>query len=163
MPWPTIFFFTVINILNYLDRALVASVLPILVAELSLTNEQGGRLVSTFVLGYFIFSPIFGYLGDRYNRPCLMAVGVFLWSLATIATGLAGGFWVFVAARVMVGVGEASFGAVAPGYIKDLIRDPIKVNSALSLYFSAYLSAMPSDTSWAASLRSTIPGARLFM
>lgn len=30
-----------------------------------------------------IFAPLFGYLGDRYNRKIIMSVGIFLWSLTT--------------------------------------------------------------------------------
>ncbi len=129
--------FTAINLLNYLDRYLVAAVLPLIMAEMALTNEEGGRLVAAFVFGYFLFSPVFGYLGDRFNRPKLMALGVILWSLATIGTGLANGFALFFAVRIVVGIGEASFSTIAPGFLKDRIGDPIKLNSALAIFFAA--------------------------
>lgn len=128
---------TLLNTLNYLDRYLVAAVLPILSAEFALNNEQGGQLVSAFVVGYFIFSPLFGYLGDRLPRPLLMAFGAALWSLATIGSGLATGFWIFVFMRVLVGIGEASFGTISPGYLKDRLNDPIRLNTALSIFFAA--------------------------
>lgn len=129
--------FTLINICNYLDRYIVNAVLPLLLVEMSLTYEQGGRLVSAFVLGYVAFSPIFGYLGDRVSRPFLMFLGVFLWSLATFATGAAWSFGLFFAARIFVGIGEASFGTIAPGYIKDHSSDPAKLNMRLSIFFTA--------------------------
>lgn len=128
---------TLLNTFNYLDRYLVASVLPILSAELLLNNEQSGRLVAAFVVGYFLFSPLFGYLGDRLKRPWLMAAGALLWSAATIGSGLATGFWIFVLMRILVGVGEASFGTISPGYLKDQLNDPIRLNNALSIYFAA--------------------------
>lgn len=132
-----VFLFTAINLLNYLDRYLVAAVLPLLIQEFSLTNEEAGRLQSAFVIGYVIFSPFFGYLGDRMSRPYLMTFGVVVWSLATVCTGLSTGFSLFIFARIMVGMGEASFGTAAPGYLKDKFQDPVKVNSVLAIFYSA--------------------------
>lgn len=137
MSTPALVFLTLLNILNYLDRYLVSAALPEIISDMSLTNEQGGRLVSAFVIGYVIFSPIFGYLGDRYRRPLLMTVGVFLWSLATFTSGLATTFWTFFFCRVLVGVGEASFGTIAPGYIKDRIQDPARITRAFAIFFAA--------------------------
>jgi MFS family permease len=137
MPKLHLVLFTAINLLNYLDRYLVAAVLPLIMSDMALTNEQGGRLVAAFVFGYFLFSPVFGYLGDRFNRPKLMVLGVMVWSLATIGTGLASGFAMFFAVRILVGIGEASFSTIAPGFLKDRIGDPIKLNSALAIFFAA--------------------------
>lgn len=137
MPKLHLALFTAINLLNYLDRYLVAAVLPLIMSEMALTNEEGGELVASFVFGYFLFSPLFGYLGDRFNRPKLMALGVVVWSLATIGTGCAQGFAMFFAVRILVGIGEASFSTIAPGFLKDRIGDPIKLNSALAIFFAA--------------------------
>ncbi len=132
-----VYVFTLLNILNYLDRYLVAAVLPGLKGEFLLTHEQSGQLQSAFVIGYVIFAPIFGYLGDRINRPRLMAFGAVLWSLATICSGLSQSFEAFFLSRIMVGVGEASFVTTAPGYIKDRFLTIEKINRALALFFAA--------------------------
>lgn len=137
MPILSILLFTLINLLNYLDRYLVPAVLPLIMTQYSLNNAQAGRLVSAFVYGYFICSPIFGYLGDRYSRPKLMAIGVILWSVATLTSAYAASFMILFMARIAVGVGEASFGTITPGYIKDRIRDPLKVNRVFSIFFAA--------------------------
>lgn len=132
-----IIFFTLVNALNYLDRYLVPAVLPLIISECSLNNTQAGQLVSAFVFGYFLCSPVFGWLGDRYSRPLLMMVGVALWSMATLGSAVAATFATLLLARVAVGVGEASFGTIAPGYIKDRLTDPLKINRAFSIFFSA--------------------------
>ncbi|MFN8391342.1 MAG: MFS transporter [Bdellovibrionota bacterium] len=132
-----LYFLTTINYLNYLDRYLVAALLPVLSKQFDLSAESGGRLVSAFVFGYFLFSPIFGYLGDRYHRPRLMALGVTIWSVACLSCAAVGAFSTFLFFRVLIGVGEASFGTIAPGYIKDHIDEPDKLNRALALFFSA--------------------------
>ncbi len=131
-------FLTSINILNYLDRYLVPALLPLIQIDFMLNKEQSGRLVSAFVLGYVVFSPIFGYLGDRMNRPLLMAIGVGVWSLATMASAYVATLVAFFLARAMIGIGEASFGTIAPGYIKDRGGgDTVAVNNALSIFFCA--------------------------
>jgi MFS transporter, Spinster family, sphingosine-1-phosphate transporter len=110
-----------LNLLDYLDRYLMASLGPLVKAELGLTNTAFGFLGTAFMLVYFLASPLFGYLGDRRGRLRLMAGGAVLWSLATSLT-----FWVpsypfLVATRGLVGVGEASFGTLAPAYLADIL------------------------------------------
>lgn len=50
-----------------------------------ISNGQAGALQTAFICSYMVFAPIFGYLGDRYNRKIIMAVGIFLWSITTLA------------------------------------------------------------------------------
>ena len=135
---PSLAFLTLVNLLNYLDRYLVAALLPVISLELSLSKEAGGRLVSAFVIGYVIFSPIFGYLGDRLQRTRLMAFGVLLWSLATVAGGSMYSLLPFFICRMLVGVGEASFGTISPGFIRDKMGGGAeRINNALSVFYCA--------------------------
>lgn len=138
-PMPTLHLLLVfsINLLNYLDRYLTAALLPFLQRELSLGYEQGGRIVSAFVLGYVVCAPFFGYLGDRWRKLPLMALGVVLWSAATALSAWGTSFALFFLTRVLVGVGEASFGTITPGYIKARIAEPVRLNNAMALFSSA--------------------------
>ncbi len=128
---------TILNIFNYLDRYVVHAMLPVIALQFALGHEQEGQVASAFVIGYTLFAPIFGVLGDRYRRPTLMFIGVLVWSLATILSGLAGSFLLLVGARILVGIGEASFGVMAPGYIKDFEKDPIALNKKLAIFYVA--------------------------
>ena len=49
-------------------------------------DESAGLLQAIFIVGYMCFSPVFGYLGDRYNRKYLMCAGIFFWSGVTLAS-----------------------------------------------------------------------------
>src|SRR6185295_17892234 len=98
---------TALNLLNYLDRLVVAAVLRPLSRELGLSNFVAGSLATVFLVGYFLTSPIFGALADRGPRKGLIALGVAVWSAATFASGLASGAASLIAARAIVGVGEA--------------------------------------------------------
>lgn len=137
MPYRLILFLSLVNILSFFDRYIVQAVEPILKVDLGLTNQQSGLLGAAFVVGYCIFSPLFGFLGARVDRRLLMFIGLVAWSLCTALTGLSTGFLSFFCARALVGVGEASFGAIAPAYLKGRIPDTIKLNTALSLFYVA--------------------------
>ena len=112
--------FTGLNLLNYLDRLVVAAVLKPLRDELHLSNLIAGSLGTVFLLGYILTSPIFGKLADRGPRKGLIAMGVGIWSAATFISGLATGTASLVAARAVVGVGEASYATLAPTIIDDI-------------------------------------------
>jgi MFS family permease len=111
---------TAINLLNYLDRFIVAGIVPDLQAALHIDNEQVGRLQFLFVISYVVLSPAAGYLGDRFPRKYLIAAGVTIWSLATMASGLSETYGHLLVARAFIGAGEAGYATVAPGIISDL-------------------------------------------
>lgn len=136
--WPvaSLVVLTGLNLLDYLDRQLLASVLPPLQAELGLRDEQAGTIATAFMLGYFLTSPIFGYLGDRLPRRWLIAAGVFVWSLGTLLSGHAHAYVMLIIFRVLVGFGEASFGTISPGWIADLFP-PRRRNNAISWFYLA--------------------------
>jgi predicted MFS family arabinose efflux permease len=137
LPYRLIAFLTLINILNFFDRYIVQAVEPLLKSEFGLTNQQSGLLGAAFVVGYTIFSPLFGFFDNRVDRRILMACGLVAWSLFTGLTGLASGFLFFVIARMLVGVGEASFGAIVPSFLKGRVQDMVALNSALSIFYVA--------------------------
>jgi len=142
---------TALNLLNYLDRYVVAAVLAPMSKELALNDTSAGFLATVFLVGYFATSPFFGALADRGQRKGLIALGVGVWSLATAATGLTGdspritiplgGTQIdlpvaLVAARALVGVGEASYATLAPTIIDDL-APPEQKGRWLSVFFIA--------------------------
>ncbi|MGC8520658.1 MAG: spinster family MFS transporter [Steroidobacteraceae bacterium] len=109
-----------INLLNYLDRYVVSAVLPELKrAPLGLDDFQLGTLMSGFLIVYMLAAPLFGRLGDRGSRTRPIAIGVFLWSLATGLTGLARNYLQLLGARAAVGIGEAAYGTIAPSLLAD--------------------------------------------
>jgi len=127
---------TGLNLLNYVDRQVLPAVLPRLQEDFHLDDSQAGTIGTAFMLGYFLTSPFFGYLGDRLRRGWLIAGGVLVWSLATVLTGVATSFALLVFFRVFVGFGEASYGTLSPSWIADLYPPPRR-NTALSVFYVA--------------------------
>ena len=135
-PFWTLFILTGLNLFNYLDRYVLSAVALPLQREMHITDGQVGRIVTAFMLGYFLTSPLFGYLGDRSSRKWLIAGGIFVWSLGTVLTGLAGTFAMLLAFRVLVGVGEASYATISPSLISDSYP-AAKRNVALTIFYAA--------------------------
>jgi MFS transporter, Spinster family, sphingosine-1-phosphate transporter len=127
---------TGLNFLNFIDRAVIAAVLPEVTKDLGLSDFKGGLLNTAFLIGYFVMSPLFGARADKGTRKALITLGVLMWSVATVASGLATGFWTLFAARVAVGVGEASYAVLAPTIIDDIFP-PERKGSALSTFYLA--------------------------
>jgi MFS transporter, Spinster family, sphingosine-1-phosphate transporter len=127
---------TALNFVNYIDRAVIAAVLKPMRGELALSNFEAGLLNTAFLIGYFVTAPMFGARADKSARTGLIALGVVIWSVATMASGLATGFWTLLAARVVVGVGEASFTVLAPTIIDDVTPAGGK-GKALAVFFLA--------------------------
>lgn len=75
-----------------------------------------------FISSYMVLAPVFGYLGDRYNRKYLMCGGIAFWSLVTLGSSFIPQerFWLLLLTRGLVGVGEASYSTIAPTLIADL-------------------------------------------
>ncbi|MDD3580803.1 MAG: MFS transporter, partial [Desulfobacca sp.] len=138
---------TGLNLLDYLDRYVIAALATPIKLELGLSDRAFGLLGTAFFLVYLMSSPVFGYLGDRWGRIRLMATGAVLWSLATSLAAWVSTYSGLLVARGLVGLGEASFGTLAPAYLADvlpitrrarylgLFYATIPVGAALAYYF----------------------------
>ncbi len=113
---------TGINLVNYLDRYLVPPVLPSIRHTFGISGAQAGMLVSAFFIVYMLASPPIGWLADRYSRRRIIAAGVVLWSLATLLSGWAPTYDWLLAARALVGIGEAAYACIVPAVIGDLFN-----------------------------------------
>lgn len=126
-----------INLFNYIDRQVLAAVLPKIEDEYlrgdPFAKTKLGWLTTAFLVSYMVLAPLFGWLGDRMSRWFLVAVGVVLWSLASGASGLAETYMLLLLTRCLVGVGEAAYGPTAPTLISDMY--PIKVRGRVLAWF----------------------------
>uniref|UniRef100_A0A8C9SVV7 Protein spinster homolog 1 n=1 Tax=Scleropages formosus TaxID=113540 RepID=A0A8C9SVV7_SCLFO len=127
-----------INLLNYMDRFTVAGVLPDIEQFFGIADGQSGLLQTVFICSYMFLAPIFGYLGDRYNRKFIMCGGITFWTLVTLASSYTPKdyFWALLLTRGLVGVGEASYSTIAPTIIADLFVNE-KRTKMLSIFYFA--------------------------
>ncbi len=124
-------------LLSFADRVIFGLVLKPIKSSLHFTDSQLGILSGiAFALTYAVFSPVSGYIVDRYNRKIVLIVAVGFWSAMTLMTGLAQSFLGLGIARALVGVGEAFMNPLAVSLIGDSI--PLQRRARV---FSFYLSA----------------------
>src|SRR5258708_34715227 len=98
-----------INFLNYMDRYVGAAASPLIQKEFHLSDSQVGLLGSAFLLVYAVAAVPFGFWADRGVRKTVVAVGVAIWSLATLFTGFARSFPQLFVSRAVLGIGEAGY------------------------------------------------------
>ena len=97
--------------INYVDRGNLATAAPLIKTELHLSGTSIGLLLSSFFWTYVPAQILAGWLIVRFNAYRTLTLGVAVWSLATLATGVAGGFASLFVLRLLLGIGE---GAVFP-------------------------------------------------
>jgi MFS family permease len=108
------------NLIDYVDRYVLNAVLPEIQTTFKMNDTQGGLLATYFLISYSAFSPFVGWAGDRYRRTYLLALGVGIWSLATVGTAFADTAGHVAIARAFLGIGEATYGVLAPVLLADV-------------------------------------------
>ncbi|CAH0715602.1 unnamed protein product, partial [Brenthis ino] len=132
----TVFILCFVNLINYMDRFTLAGVLDDVKTEFHIGDDSAGFLQTVFVIAYMVFAPIFGYLGDRYSRRTIMALGVALWCITTFVGSFISNFAVFALFRGLVGIGEASYSTIAPTLISDLFVGNVRSKMLAFFYFA---------------------------
>lgn len=125
---------TLVYTLNFVDRILISVVGRPIIDEFQLSNFQFGLLTGfAFAVLYTLVGIPIATFSERYNRVRIIGVCVILWSLATVLCGFAVGFWTLLAARVLVGIGEAGCTPPANSLISDYYK-PLARPTALGIY-----------------------------
>ncbi len=114
---------------NYIDRGAIAIAAPQLKPELGLTATGFGLAVSAFFWTYVPLQFVIGWACDRWCVYRMIAAGLGLWALSTMAMGLVGGLWLLVVFRLMLGVGES---ITFPGASKVIARHVAPENRGLA-------------------------------
>ncbi len=93
--------------INYVDRGNLSTAATLVQQQLSLNEAQLGILFSAFYYGYVPIMPLMGVFAERFGAKPVFAVGLALWSVATMLTGFAGGFISLLLLRILLGIGES--------------------------------------------------------
>lgn len=113
-------FLTLLNVMNFVDRQLLASFANFVVPDLGLTNTQFGLLTGfAFILFYAVMGVFMGALADTVHRPRLIAAGLALWSALTAASGAARGFATLAVPRMFIGIGESALTPTSMSLLAD--------------------------------------------
>lgn len=134
--WYALFVLVIVYIVNFIDRQILSILVGDIKRDLNVTDAQIGFLYGTaFAVFYALFGIPLGRLADSWYRGRLMAMGLALWSSMTAASGFATTFGMLAAARIGVGIGEASASPAAYSMISDSFPKERRA-TALSIYSS---------------------------
>lgn len=123
-------------VLAFIDRQIIGLLVGPIQQDLQISDTEVSLLGGfAFILFYTFLGIPIGRLVDRTNRKRLIAVGVFLWSLMTVACGFTRNFAQLFIARVGVGVGEATLSPAALSILSDYFP-PRRLGFAVSVYLS---------------------------
>ncbi len=118
--WYVLLILTLTQFVNYVDRQVVAPLLPLIQQDLHLSDSQLGLLGTGFMIVHSLMAIPLGVLADRWERRKIVALGLGFWSVATVFSGLASSFWQLMGARAAIGIGEAAYAPAATSMLNDL-------------------------------------------
>jgi MFS family permease len=134
--WYALFVLVLVYIINFIDRQILSILVGDIKRDLGVSDAQIGFLYGTaFAVFYALFGIPLGRLADSWYRGRLMAMGLALWSSMTAFSGFASTFGMLAAARIGVGIGEASASPAAYSMISDSFPKERRA-TALSIYSS---------------------------
>lgn len=123
MRWIVFFVFVISSTLNYLDRQLLATLAPLIMAEFKFDQTGFGFLISAFSVAYAASSLLAGRFLDRVGVNRGISASVSCWSVAAVATGLTHGLGGLTICRAVLGVGESA-GVPAAGKVNGMYLKP---------------------------------------
>lgn len=123
-------------VLSYTDRQVLSLLVDPIRADLGLSDIQMSQLMgAAFAVVYGVTGIPLGFLADRTSRRNLILGGVLVWSLGTVACGLAHSFGQLFASRLVVGLGEAVLSPAAISLISDYFP-PTRRGTAVGAFLS---------------------------
>lgn len=132
--WGLVALLTIAYVSSFIDRYILGLLIDPIKETTGASDTQMGFLSSAFTFCYALIALPLGFLVDRKSRTKIVAIGIFLWSAATVWSGLAKNFVQLFAARMAVGVGEAvlspsAFSMIGDSFPKEKRGLPIAVYS----------------------------------
>lgn len=126
--------FLLAYILSFVDRQILSLLVDPIKRDLGVSDLQMGLLQGfAFSLLYAFLGVPVGLLADRAVRKKIIACGVVFWSVATALCGFASNYALLFAARMGVGVGEATLSPSAHSFLSDAF-EPKKLARAMAIY-----------------------------
>ncbi|MGY4831467.1 DHA2 family efflux MFS transporter permease subunit [Sphaerotilaceae bacterium SBD11-9] len=117
-----------------LDSTIVNVALPSIRADLAFTETSLVWVVNAYLLTFGGFLLLGGRLGDLYGHRRLFLLGITLFTLASLACGLATSQTMLIVARAVQGLGGAVVSAVSLSLIMNLFTEPAERAKAMGVY-----------------------------
>lgn len=136
LAWYMLGVLLIANVLSFVDRQILVLLVQPIRQDLGISDTQISLLQGfAFTILYSIVGLPLGRYADRNNRRNLIICGVAIWSVMTMCCGFAHTYGQLFAARIGVGIGEATLAPAAYSMICDAFR-PQRRGTALGIYSS---------------------------
>jgi len=119
------------------DRMTVSSAIGLIASDFGLEKGQSGILLSSFFYGFIGFLFISGIIADKLSGKPVLILGLVMFSLATMLTGIAGSMTSLIFYRVMTGIGEGVFWPAASLEVANVTNEKQRT-TVMSLYWMGY-------------------------
>ena len=131
-----VFLLTLVYVLSFVDRQIIAVLGTQIRDSLSLTNFQIGLLYGpAFSVIYAVAGIPMGRIADKTSRIAMICIGLFIWSLMTLLSGFAASFAFLISARMCVGVSQAMLSPAVYSYLADRFSEKDRA-TVFSVYAS---------------------------
>ncbi len=120
---------------DYMSRQVLNAVFPLLRQDWGLSDAQLGILSGVVAVMVGLLTFPLSLAADRFGRVKSIVAMALLWSLATMACGLATNYGQMVLARIFVGVGEAAYGSVGVAVLLSVF--PVRLRATITGTFMA--------------------------
>jgi predicted MFS family arabinose efflux permease len=127
---------------DYLDRQVIVSLFPHIKRAWGLSDGQLGALVSIVSVTVALAGIPVALLADRWSRVRSIALMATVWSLACIACAFTRNYGQLMAARAVVGLGEAGYGSVGAALIASVFPERLRAGLLAALFASASLGSV---------------------
>ncbi len=95
-----------LGLVNYLDRVVISYAIGPIQRDFGIDNASFGLAMSLFAAGTLAVNGISGVLLDRYGARKIWAIGLLVWSATMFLMGWIEYWWLFLAFRALLGIGE---------------------------------------------------------
>ena len=96
----------VLGLVNYLDRVILSFAIKPIEEHFKIGDTGFGMLMSAFAIGTLLVNGLSGYLLDRFGVKRVWSISLLGWSMVMVLQGFVEVFWMFLALRVLLGMGE---------------------------------------------------------
>jgi len=127
--------------LNYADRGALTAVFPLLRKDLGMSDMALAAIGSFFLWSYALFSPLAGYLGDRFSRSALVTWSIVAWSIVTLLTAFVQSTEQLLSMRVLLGIAESLYIPASLALIAEHHATPTRA-MAMSLHLAGFYSGV---------------------
>ncbi|ADX83877.1 MFS transporter [Saccharolobus islandicus] len=105
--WKIVLIVFALIIIDYIDRGLINTALPVLKSEFHISSFEAGVIGDGFTFGYLIMNPVVGYFLDKYGPKRVFGRFAILWGAVQAINVFAFSTLYFIVTRILLGIGEA--------------------------------------------------------